>query len=119
MCFTIKTQKKFSCVIYGCNSVLKTSIVNAVSEVTDYIFIDREDKKRFNLIYFPILAFELVIKLNFINIKNFPKYLRAVILLVHFRSFCPKIVVTYIDNDPIFQLVSALEKKIKFISIQN
>lgn len=115
-------SKSYQCAIYGCNSKYKKNLIDIIATITQPIYIESGQY------YFNFYRFFLVITVLFKiiykyrqqkNIHFFVVALRAALLYQTFKFYKSKIVITYIDNDEVFQLTAQIFEDLKFFCIQN
>nr|BFD31186.1 hypothetical protein GTC16762_08040 [Pigmentibacter ruber] len=112
----------YNCIIYGCDSKYKKNVIDIVSSVSNFIFIEIGTYYILFYRFLFIIPFFIKIILNRKDEKNLSFIflaVRASLLYQTIHTYKPKIVLTYIDNDPVFQLIADFCSSIKFITIQN
>ncbi|APJ04567.1 hypothetical protein AXG55_11885 [Silvanigrella aquatica] len=110
------------CVVYGCDSIYKKSILEVISHVSTPVFI--EAGYFYLNIYRFLLVFPTFIKIVFKSemrwsFRSFSIALKVAFLFQVIQSYKPRVVLTYLDNDSIFQFTARISSNIKFFCIQN
>ncbi|WP_158999136.1 hypothetical protein [Pigmentibacter ruber] len=114
--------KSSPCIIYGCESIYKKKTIEIISTVTTPLYLEA------GKYYINFYRIFLVI-IDFINIslkekkKNkmdtYSLALKTALLSQTVKTYNPKVIFTFLDNDIIFQNTALNMKGIKFFCIQN
>lgn len=114
--------KSSSCIIYGCESIYKMKIIEIISNVTPLLYIESGN-------YYINFYRILIVIIDFINIslkektKNridtYSLALKTALLSQTVKTYNPKVIFTFLDNDINFQNTAINMKGINFFCIQN